>query len=149
MDKRSRAPGICGFAVLAVAASFSLAGCRRDKNRPQPPRPPEQIGAPALPPERPDLSEAQNFYHSRCASCHGIFGRGDGSAITSLKLQNKPADWKDRAWHRSITDEEIRNIILYGGAGVGRSADMPAHGDLHAKPRLVRELIQMIRDWGK
>jgi mono/diheme cytochrome c family protein len=116
------------------------------------PRPPEQIGAPSLAASQAGGitdTEPRGYYKARCASCHGETGRGDGPGLALLKLKNKPRDYMDAGWQRTVTDDQIRKIILYGGASNGLSSDMPAFGDLQGKPALLDELTAIIRSFGK
>ena len=138
--------------ALILCLSLLGASCRKNKgDQDTVPRPPEQIGAPALTASASGSGEskARAYYKSRCSSCHGDSGRGDGSGLTSLNLKHKPRDYTDPEWQRSVTDDDIRKIILYGGASIGRSPDMPAFGDLQGKSELLEQLVTIIRSFGK
>jgi mono/diheme cytochrome c family protein len=93
---------------------------------------------PAAPPA---VGEA---FKARCAPCHGVSGHGDGPAV--VKLDAKPPNCADTAWQKSVTDEEIRKAIVYGGAAVGKSPSMPASRDLEGKPELD-ELLALVRSF--
>jgi hypothetical protein len=86
------------------------------------------IPAPAITPE------ALSMFKMRCAPCHGETGHGDGPGAAALNP--KPRNYTDMAWQKSVTDEQIRKTILYGGAAVGKSPAMPANPDLDGKPDL-------------
>ena len=88
-------------------------------------------------------AEAVEIYVSRCTVCHGKTGKGDGEG--SASLDPKPRDLTLDEWQESVTDDHIRKIIGYGGAGVGKSATMPANPDLDAKPQVVEELVVYVR----
>ena len=45
---------------------------------------------------------------------------------------------------RHYTDEDIKKTIVYGGAAVGKSPNMPANPDLEGKPELDG-LVKVIR----
>jgi mono/diheme cytochrome c family protein len=92
-------------------------------------------------------AEAQQVYATRCAVCHGPTGRGDGPGAPGLTP--KPRDYHDAAWQASVTDPQIEQTIVYGGAAVGKSPAMVANPDLGAKPELVAALRELIRDFGK
>jgi mono/diheme cytochrome c family protein len=81
-------------------------------------------------------------FKKRCAPCHGDTGHADGPAV--VKLDRKPPDFADAAWQNSVTDEEIKQAIVYGGVSVGKSPKMPAVRDLDGKPELD-ELVALIR----
>lgn len=88
-------------------------------------------------------AEAQEIFSTRCFTCHGVNGAGNGPA--SAGLTPPPRDFQDPVWQDSVTDEHIRQIIQYGGAAVGKSAAMPANPDLISKPEVVDALRAHIR----
>jgi len=94
-----------------------------------------------------DRQEAQTLYKSRCAACHGQFGRGDGPGAAAL--DPKPRNYGDAEWQKTVTDEEIEKVIVYGGTAVGKSAQMVANPDLQAKPAVVAALREMVRSFGE
>jgi cytochrome c oxidase cbb3-type subunit 2/cytochrome c oxidase cbb3-type subunit I/II len=114
---------------------------------------PEQKGAPAPTPEATEAAaedptaEAAEIFESRCTVCHGITGKGDGEG--SAALDPKPRDFTSPEWQKSVTDDHIQKIIVYGGLGVGKSPTMPANPDLDAKPAVVKELVAYVRDLAK
>lgn len=91
--------------------------------------------------------EAHALYQSRCATCHGRDGRGDGPA--SGMLNPKPRSFADAAWQASITDEAIEKIVLVGGAAVGKSPLMPPNADLEDKRDVVIALRTLVRKYGR
>jgi cytochrome c553 len=74
------------------------------------------------------------LFVSRCAPCHGTSGKGDGPGAAALNP--KPRNYTDSAWQASVKDEDIKKTILYGGAAVGKSPNMPGNPDLDGKPEL-------------
>jgi len=93
------------------------------------------------------MTEAKGIFETRCATCHGSGGKGDGAAAAGLTP--KPRDFSDPAWQKSVTDEHIEKVIALGGPAVGKSPLMPPNPDLSAKPDVVKALRSMIRDLGK
>lgn len=91
--------------------------------------------------------EAKEIFSSRCAACHGLQGRGDGAG--AAQLNPKPTDFADPNWQKSVTDDQIEKVIVYGGAAVGKSPAMPASPDLQSDPALVAALREMIRQMGR
>lgn len=87
--------------------------------------------------------EAQDIYKSRCTTCHGDTGKGDGAAAAALNP--KPRDLQSDEWQSSVTDEHIEKIITGGGPAVGMSPLMPPNPDLAGKPEVVQELRKMVR----
>ena len=82
-----------------------------------------------------------------CATCHGIDGSGNGPAAESLTP--KPRNYTDIEWQASVTDADLKKIILEGGQGVGKSAMMPAQIQLKDKPDVVNELVMIIRGFAR
>ena len=100
-------------------------------------------GAPAGSP----LAEAQAYYTARCVECHGAAGAGDGPSADSFNP--RPRNETDPAWQASVTDDQIKEIILKGGAGMGKSPLMPAQPQLGDKPEVLDGLVKIIRGFGK
>jgi len=99
----------------------------------------EQIPAAAV-------KEAQEIYTTRCVTCHGPTGKGDGPI--GAALNPKPRDLSDPAWQKSVTDGHIEKIILNGGGAVGKSPLMPSNPDLTGKPDVIKALRAMVRGFG-
>jgi len=91
--------------------------------------------------------DARGYYAERCAHCHGASGRGDGASARTLTPS--PRDYSEKAWQKSVTDEELRTAIVRGGPAVGKSAIMPASPDLATKPELIAGLVELIRGFGR
>lgn len=91
--------------------------------------------------------EAERIFSTRCTTCHGPEGRGDGPASQGLDPQ--PRNFHRAEWQESVTDEHIEQIIMYGGAAVGKSAAMPANPDLTGRPEVVEALRAHIRGLGE
>lgn len=92
-----------------------------------------------------DRQEADKLFVSRCATCHGETGRGDGPG--AAPLVPKPRDYHDAEWQKTVSDEAIEKTIVYGGAAVGKSAQMVPNPDLAAKPAVVAALREKIRSF--
>jgi mono/diheme cytochrome c family protein len=120
---------------------------------PAPPAPPAAAApapAPAPPPQLDPgaaRAEAQQIFATRCFTCHGPLGAGDGPG--SAALTPRPRNFRDAEWQKSVTDSHIEQIIQYGGAAVGRSAAMPGNPDLMSKPAVVAALREHIRELGR
>lgn len=92
-------------------------------------------------------AEAAEIFRTRCYTCHGLEGRGDGPG--SVALEPKPRNFQDPEWQASVSDEHIANIIRYGGAAVGRSPTMPGNPDLSSRDAVVAALVDHVRDLGE
>jgi mono/diheme cytochrome c family protein len=93
------------------------------------------------------MAAAQALYARTCAMCHGADGSGDGPAAEALTP--KPRNYTDPAWQASITDAEIRKIIVEGGQGVGKSVSMPPTPSLKGDPATLDALVKIIRGFKK
>jgi mono/diheme cytochrome c family protein len=87
--------------------------------------------------------EAEQIFASRCFTCHGARGEGDGPG--SAALVPKPRNFTDPTWQTAVTDDHIAKIIQYGGAAVGKSPTMPGNPDLMGKPEVVAALVAHVR----
>jgi mono/diheme cytochrome c family protein len=92
------------------------------------------------------LAEAKEVWETRCVTCHGPQGMGNGLNAKSLKTT--PRSFRDGSWQSETTDERIKQVIVQGGASVGLSAEMKANPDLADKPAVVEELLAMVRSLG-
>lgn len=137
----------CLRLLFALAAPLLIAvpACKSERGNnaqaqpaPNPPQPPNV-------PSYPD--DINGIYKARCAACHGDSGRGDGPFAAGLT--NKPRDYTNPEVQRSVSDDEMRRTILYGGAGVGKSSDMPGHPDLQGKGDILDGLIAHLRAFEK
>lgn len=97
--------------------------------------------------KKADTTAAKEVFDSRCGACHGTSGKGDGPGAAALNP--KPRNYTDKSWQASVTDEQIKKTILYGGAAVGKSPIMPASPDLDSKPEVLDGLVQIVRNFGK
>lgn len=88
-------------------------------------------------------TEAESIFGERCAVCHGE--NGDGKGPVAASLNPKPIDFQSRKWQRSVTNEKIAKVIVYGGPAAGLSASMSANPDLETRPEIVAALVERIR----
>src|SRR4026209_432424 len=62
--------------------------------------------------QQPTPSRAEEIFYNQCAMCHGSAGRGDGPGASALQVE--PRNYTDPQWQASVTDEDIKKIILLG-----------------------------------
>ncbi len=86
-------------------------------------------------------AKGKKLYQTRCATCHGKNGKGEGMLAKSL--DPKPRDHTNPEWQDSVTDKEIATVIKDGGPAAGLSATMPAHPGLSDSD--VQALVDYIR----
>ncbi len=87
------------------------------------------------------------MFAERCAVCHGVDGGGEGPGASNLNP--KPANFRSRKWQRSVSDEKMAKVIVYGGTSVGLSASMASNPDLEAQPEVVAALVERIRNFSR
>jgi len=104
-------------------------------------------GGGAVAPSGGQGSEAEQMFMTVCATCHGPSGAGDGPAAASLDPH--PRDYTNAEWQASVTDDDIKKIILEGGQAVGKSPMMPAQAQLKDKPEVLDGLVKIIRGFGR
>lgn len=147
---RSRSIGTGLGAALVLGLSTLGCGSSEQPTQPSaaPAAPAAAPAAPATPADKASVSadaiaKAQEIFSSRCFTCHGSAGAGDGPA--SAGLTPPPRDFRDPAWQDSVNDEHIMKIISYGGAAVGKSPSMPGNPDLVAQRDVLAALAAHIR----
>ena len=128
---------------IVCAALCGSVGCSKSSPEVAAPAP-----APAAAPAVAAVAAApkadpQQVFTTRCATCHGATGHGDGPA--SAALNPKPRNYTDGVWQKSVTDDQIKQTILYGGAAVGKSPVMPASPDLESQAELLDALVKIVR----
>lgn len=119
-----------GLAVAVLAAVFSLIASLASA---------DEIPAAAQ-------AEADSVWQTRCSTCHGTGGKGDGAAAAALNP--KPRDFSSAEWQKSVTDERIEKVIVEGGQSVGLNMLMVANPDLASKPDVVKALRAHVRSFG-
>jgi mono/diheme cytochrome c family protein len=138
-----------------LVAVVLLSACGKN-SEPPPPSSGSPNARPESGPRRPPSggdpggnqpSQAQQLFTTVCAVCHGADGTGKAPAAAAL--EPKPRDYTDPAWQASVTDEQLRETILKGGQGVGKSSLMPGQPALKDHPEVLDELVQIIRSFGK
>jgi cytochrome c553 len=136
-----------------LLALLVCAACSKN-NEPPPPT----TGSPSAPTEsgpahkKPSTAgaiseKAQQMFGTMCATCHGADGSGNGPAAESLSV--KPRNYTDAAWQASISDEELKQTIVLGGQGVGKSPLMPGNPQLKDEPETLDGLVRIIRGFAK
>ncbi len=84
----------------------------------------------------------RRLYLSVCAYCHG--SAGDGFGVNAPNLPNPPANHTDTAYMSQFSDEELFQVVKFGGTAVGRTAYMPAWGQRFSD-REIASLVVYLR----
>lgn len=119
------------YTTVLIAACLPLLLGACDKKEP--------AGDPAV------VAEAKQVWDTRCATCHGATGAGDGAGAAALNP--KPRNMRDKGWQNRVTDAHIGKVIVEGGKAAGLSELMAPNPDLKAKPEVVKELTKLIRSF--
>jgi hypothetical protein len=88
---------------------------------------------------------AESVFKTRCSTCHGEGGHGDGPA--AVALNPKPRNYTDPDWQKSVTDEQLKKTIVGGGVAVGKSPLMVPNPDLAGKDDVLDGLVKIIRSF--
>ncbi len=131
-----------------------LAGCDKQEQAPTPtstaattaPSAAPSATSSAAPVASPD-AKVQQIFATRCASCHGPKGKGDGPIAASLTP--RPRDYSDLAWQKATPDDAIAAIIARGGMGVHKSQMMPPSPDLASDPAALAAMVKLVRSFGR
>jgi cytochrome c oxidase cbb3-type subunit 3 len=94
------------------------------------------------PPFTGDASRGADLYATYCWTCHGKSGKGDGPIAAAYKPP--PRDLTDQSYVASLSDYDLYHVISQGGAMMGRSAAMPAWGQV-LTPQDMWDLVAYIR----
>ena len=136
-EKKAEAPAAAAPAKAAAPASAAPAAAAA----------PASAAPAAAAPAADPVAEADGIFKTRCFTCHGMEGKGDGPAAAALNP--KPRMFSDKEWQKSVTDEHIDKIILAGGAAVGKSPLMPPNPDLEGKKEVIAALRAIVRKFGQ
>lgn len=71
--------------------------------------------------------EGEKIFRFYCAQCHGLAGKGDGPNLTE-DFPVIPRDFTSADEMSTLSDANLKNVILDGGPAVGRSPMMPPWG---------------------
>lgn len=126
---------------IAVAGMLACGG--QEEPAPAPATPAARPPATTRPAGPPPDEQAATIFATRCYTCHGKAGAGDGPG--SAGLVPPPRNFQDPDWQSSVSDEHIAQIIMYGGSAVGKSPTMPPNPDLNSKPDVVEALVRYVR----
>lgn len=133
------------LSVLLVAASFFTACGGADPSAAKKPSSAANTPAASGAAASEGSKEARALFDSLCFTCHGSTGHGDGPGAAALNP--KPRTFADVAWQDSVSDEQIKKTIVFGGAAVGKSPMMPAQPQLKGKDDTLAALVKIVREF--
>lgn len=121
------------IATFAILAGLLTAACGGDKES-------KSSADPKV------VAEAKQVWDTRCSTCHGPTGSGNGPGAAALKA--KPRSFNNAKWQSDTDDARIKQVIVEGGGAVGLSTEMAPNPDLKDKPQVVDELVRLVRSFG-
>ena len=92
-------------------------------------------------------ADDKQLYDFYCAQCHGLTGKGDGPNVTK-DFKTDPRDFTSVVDMEKLSDADIRNVIMDGGAAVSKSELMPpwsttiAEADVDKLTAYIRKLCK-------
>ena len=86
------------------------------------------------------LEKGRSIYKANCVACHGESGKGDGPGAGVLKPP--PRDHTDAGYMRTLSDKELADVIVMGGAVKGRPL-MPSHPQIRGED--LKSLVAYVR----
>jgi mono/diheme cytochrome c family protein len=122
---------ISKFALLAAIPALMLAGCGKQPAKGKSNA--KSAGADSLAAAEAnanmpfEIKEGKRLFNHYCAVCHGESGDGTGQYYGS-SLQPTPANFTDKAFMKTISDETLTKSITEGTASVGKSNMCPPWG---------------------
>jgi mono/diheme cytochrome c family protein len=129
--------------VLFALSTLAAAACGNDAS--SSPQPSTQSSSSAMPTD-PKIKADQIFKNS-CATCHGDDGKGNG--LGAAQLEPKPRNYTDKAWQAATSDEQIKKVIMEGGAAAGKSPAMAPFGFMFKDdPAALDAMVKKIRAFG-
>ncbi len=131
--------------VAFVALSAFLAGCgaKPETSTPAPSTPVADTPAPADPTPvaaADPAADAKQQFATKCATCHGPDGHGNGPA--SAALNPKPRNFHDKSQMAGLTDADLVHSITMGKGA------MPKWGGVLTESQITA-LVAHIRELGK
>jgi mono/diheme cytochrome c family protein len=115
--------------MMTSLALVPAIGCSSSDD-PDSDKPPAKAEASSAKVSHEMLERGEEIYEANCIACHGEKGKGDGPAAGVLKPP--PRDHTDRAYMDTLTDDDLKKVIVMGGAIKGRPL-MPSHPQLRGK----------------
>ena len=117
------------FAILATLSVLVITGCGKKPNqsgKADPKKPVAAVDSAATATKVPfALKEGKRLFLHYCAVCHGETGDGGGQYYG---LTPTPANFTDKAFMKSLSNERLFKAIMEGSASVGKSNMCPPWG---------------------
>ncbi|HKU45174.1 MAG TPA: c-type cytochrome [Polyangiales bacterium] len=131
------------LSAFALVALGTLACSKSEPPAPAPAPAPAAAPVQTAPAAPAEPLTAESVFKTRCATCHGEGGHGDGPAAAALNP--KPRNYTDPEWQKTVTDDQLKKTIVGGGVAVGKSPLMVPNPDLAGNEEVLNGLIKIIR----
>jgi mono/diheme cytochrome c family protein len=122
---------ISKFALLAAIPALMLVGCGKQPAKGKANA--KSAGADSLATAEAnanvpfEIKEGKRLFTHYCGVCHGESGDGTGQYYGS-SLQPSPANFTDKAFMKTISDETLTKSITEGTSAIGKSNMCPPWG---------------------
>jgi len=127
---------ISTIALFTALSALVITGCGKKEGKPGKTGAKEgaaaESAAPAAPAENEQnlpyaMKEGKRLFTRYCGVCHGDAGDGTGQYY-GFSLKPPPANFTDKAFMKTLTDESIYKVISEGSVSVGKSRMCPPWG---------------------
>jgi mono/diheme cytochrome c family protein len=131
---------IIRLALFAAMAGVFISGCSKPQSKKEKPEATLAADQSAAGDENDDklpynLREGKRLFNHYCAICHGESGDGTGQYY-GYGLSPSPANFTDKAFMKTMSDEQMFKAISEGSAGVGKSNMCPPWGKTFDKDEI-------------
>jgi mono/diheme cytochrome c family protein len=132
---------IIRLALFAAMAGVSISGCSKPQSKKAKPEATAAAADSSAVAEDNDdnlpfdLKEGKRLFNHYCAICHGESGDGTGQYY-GYGLSPSPANFTDKAFMKTLSDDTMFKSISEGSAAVGRSNMCPPWGKTFQKEEI-------------
>lgn len=131
---------IIRIALFAAMTGVFISGCSKPQSKKTKPEATAAADQSAAGDENDDklpynLREGKRLFNHYCAICHGESGDGTGQYY-GYGLSPSPANFTDKAFMKTMSDELMFKAISEGSAGVGKSNMCPPWGKTFDKDEI-------------
>jgi mono/diheme cytochrome c family protein len=84
----------------------------------------------------PHVTKGGEIFFRYCSPCHGESGSGNGYNAKNLDPHPRDLTDSEEEYMAKLSNKEIYDVLVQGGAGVGLSALMPAWGKVFSEEEL-------------
>jgi mono/diheme cytochrome c family protein len=142
---------IIRIALFAAIAGVCVSGCSKPQSKKAKPEASVAADGAVATDENDDklpfnLREGKRLFNHYCAICHAESGDGTGQYF-GYGLSPSPANFTDKTFMKTMSDERLFKAISEGSAGVGKSNMCPPWGKTFDKDE-IECMIAHIRTLG-